>query len=88
MASPEDIQEVVNTGRKIILQEASSLARIAELLDHNFYKAVELLSQCRGKVIISGMGKSGIVGQKIAATLASTGTTALFMHPAAHPETF
>ncbi len=82
MASPEDIQEVVNTGRKIILQEASSLARIAELLDHNFYKAVELLSQCRGKVIISGMGKSGIVGQKIAATLASTGTTALFMHPA------
>ncbi len=82
MALSQDRQAVLNTGRNIILREAASLSRIAELLDRNFYSAIELLSQCRGKVIISGMGKSGIIGQKIAATLASTGTTALFMHPA------
>ncbi len=73
---------IIDKGKQIILQEAASLNRIAELLDHNFFSAVELLGQCRGKVIISGMGKSGIVGQKIAATFSSTGTTALFMHPA------
>lgn len=77
---------VIDTGKQIILQEANALMHIAGLLDHNFHDAVELLGTCRGKIIISGMGKSGIVGQKIAATLSSTGTTALFMHPgeAAH----
>lgn len=86
MALPQDTTAVIETGKQIILQEASSLSRIAELLDHNFYAAVERLSTCKGKVIISGMGKSGIIGQKIAATLSSTGTTALFLHPgeAAH----
>ncbi|UZJ37220.1 KpsF/GutQ family sugar-phosphate isomerase [Prosthecochloris sp. SCSIO W1103] len=74
--------EVIDTGKQTIRQEANALSRIAELLDHNFYDATELLSQCKGKIIISGMGKSGIIGQKIAATLSSTGTTALFLHPA------
>lgn len=82
MASSQNTEAVVERGKKIILREATSLARIADLLDHNFTTAVELLTNCRGKVIISGMGKSGIIGQKIAATLSSTGTTALFMHPA------
>ena len=82
MALSQNRQAVLDTGKNIILREAASLSRIAELLDRNFYSAIELLSQCRGKVIISGMGKSGIIGQKIASTLASTGTTALFLHPA------
>ncbi|HHE31931.1 MAG TPA: KpsF/GutQ family sugar-phosphate isomerase [Chlorobaculum parvum] len=51
-------------------------------LDENFAKAVELMLKSKSKIIISGMGKSGIIGQKIAATLSSTGTTAVFMHPA------
>ncbi|NTU93748.1 MAG: KpsF/GutQ family sugar-phosphate isomerase [Chlorobiaceae bacterium] len=55
---------------------------MAERLDESFAEAVELLMACKGKIIISGMGKSGIVGQKIAATLSSTGTTAIFLHPA------
>ncbi|NEX14314.1 MAG: D-arabinose 5-phosphate isomerase [Prosthecochloris sp.] len=77
-----DRQGILATGKSIILKEAASLSRIAGLLDRNFHASVELLCACRGKAIISGMGKSGIIGQKIAATLSSTGTTALFMHPA------
>ena len=86
MALPKDTNSVIETGKQIILQEADSLTRIAGMLDENFHTAVERLSQCKGKIIISGMGKSGIIGQKIAATLSSTGTTSLFMHPgeAAH----
>lgn len=86
MALPEETNSVIEKGKQIILQEAGTLRRIAGLLDENFRSAVELLSQSRGKIIISGMGKSGIIGQKIAATLSSTGTTSLFMHPgeAAH----
>ena len=51
-------------------------------LDAKFTKAVHLLVQCKGKVVVSGMGKSGLIGQKIAATLASTGTSSFFLHPA------
>jgi len=82
MALSLDRQGILATGKSIILKEAASLSRIAGLLDRNFHASVELLCACRGKAIISGMGKSGIIAQKIAATLSSTGTTALFMHPA------
>ena len=86
MALDKETNSVIETGKQIILQEAEALRRIAGRLDENFRTAVELLSRCKGKIIISGMGKSGIIGQKIAATLSSTGTTSLFMHPgeAAH----
>lgn len=86
MDLPKETNSVIETGKQIILQEAGTLRRIAGLLDENFRTAVELLSKCKGKIIISGMGKSGIIGQKIAATLSSTGTTSLFLHPgeAAH----
>ncbi len=82
MNTPESSSSIIESGKRIILQEAESLRRAAALLDDKFYNAVELLGKCEGKIIISGMGKSGIIGQKIAATLSSTGTTALFMHPA------
>jgi len=75
-------QQTVDEGKKILRQEASAIEQIAERLDGSFAEAVELIFACAGKVIISGMGKSGIVGQKIAATLSSTGTTAIFLHPA------
>lgn len=72
----------VTEGRKILLLEADAISSMAARLDESFAEAVELLLRCTGKIIISGMGKSGIVGQKIAATLSSTGTTAIFLHPA------
>ncbi|NTW51466.1 MAG: KpsF/GutQ family sugar-phosphate isomerase [Chlorobiaceae bacterium] len=55
---------------------------MSQRLDESFARAVDLMFACKGKIIISGMGKSGIIGQKIAATLSSTGTTAIFLHPA------
>ncbi len=74
--------QTVSEGRGILIQEAEGIRSMAERLDESFAKAVELLLACKGKIIIAGMGKSGIVGQKIAATLSSTGTTAIFLHPA------
>jgi len=72
----------IQEGKTILQQEANALRAMSERLDENFVKAVELLLASKSKIIISGMGKSGIIGQKIAATLSSTGTTAVFMHPA------
>jgi arabinose-5-phosphate isomerase len=69
-------------GKSILLQESEAIRLMSERLDENFAKAVDLMLGCTGKIIISGMGKSGIIGQKIAATLSSTGTTAIFLHPA------
>jgi len=68
--------------RNILRLEADEIHRIADRLDQRFEKAVELILNCRGRVVVSGMGKSGHIGRKIAATLASTGTPAFFMHPA------
>ena len=69
-------------GKRVLDIEARAIRAMAERLDHRFAEAVELLYRCSGKVVVSGMGKSGLVGQKIAATLASTGTPAFFLHPA------
>lgn len=72
----------IQEGKKILQQEANALRAMSKRLDENFAKTVELILASKSKIIISGMGKSGIIGQKIAATLSSTGTTAVFMHPA------
>jgi arabinose-5-phosphate isomerase len=66
---------------KAVLEiEAKGIASIIERLDDRFVRAVELLHGCRGKVVVTGMGKSGLIGRKISATLASTGTPSLFLH--------
>jgi arabinose-5-phosphate isomerase len=70
------------TGRRVINREASALADLAESLDESFEKAVELIMSSSGRIIVSGMGKSGHIAKKIAATFASTGTPAHFVHPA------
>jgi len=75
-------RHIIQTGKTILEQEARAIQQIAERLDTSFSDAVMLLASCKGKIIISGMGKSGIIAQKIAATMASTGSTALFLHPA------
>jgi len=68
--------------REVLLIEAQAVEKLAERLDENFSRAVDLILACHGRVVVSGMGKSGHIGSKIAATLASTGTPAFFMHPA------
>ncbi len=68
--------------RKVLQTESAAVAALADRLDERFDRAVDLLRQCRGRVILTGMGKSGIICQKIAATLSSTGTPAHFLHPA------
>lgn len=69
-------------GKRVLAIEARAVQALIDRLDDQFGKAVDLLFQCKGKVVVSGMGKSGLVGQKIAATMASTGTPAFFLHPA------
>ena len=68
--------------RRVLQTEAAAILALAERLDERFDRAVDLLRECRGRVILTGMGKSGIICQKIAATLSSTGTPAHFLHPA------
>ena len=68
--------------RSVLAIEAHEISALAARLDANFEAAVQLILHCQGRVVVSGMGKSGHVGGKIAATLASTGTPAFFMHPA------
>jgi len=74
--------EQLRLARDILLRESQSLAKLAQGLDGRFCQAVGLLYRCRGSVIVSGMGKAGLVGQKIMATLASTGTRSHCLHPA------
>src|SRR5262245_32719709 len=68
--------------RKVLQTEAAAVLALVDRLDDQFDRAVSLLRHCRGRVILTGMGKSGIISRKIAATLTSTGTAALFLHPA------
>jgi len=72
----------IQQGKRVLEIEARAIAALVDRLDERFAKAVDLLHRCPGKVVVSGMGKSGLIGQKIAATLASTGTPAFFVHPA------
>ncbi len=75
-------QPTLLLARDILLLESSEINALANRLDDNFTDAVALILQCQGRVVVSGMGKSGHIGGKIASTLASTGTPAFFMHPA------
>lgn len=72
----------LDLARKVLRTEADAILRLIDRLDDRFTHAVALLEQCQGRVIVTGMGKSGIIARKIAATLSSTGTAAFFLHPA------
>lgn len=76
-----DPAHAIRLARQVLDIEADALRALASRLDRTFADAVALVLACRGRVVVSGMGKSGHVGRKIAATLASTGTPAFFMHP-------
>lgn len=77
-----DAGQVLNLARKTFEIEAAAVLGLAQRLGGEFAEAVELILACRGRVVVMGMGKSGHIGRKIAATLASTGTPAMFVHPA------
>ncbi len=70
----------LETAKRVLRVESEAIAGLIERLDARFEKAVELLHACKGRVVVTGLGKSGLVGRKIAATFASTGTPALFLH--------
>src|SRR5690606_114487 len=72
----------LDSARRTIGMEREAVATLLERLDQRFEKACDVLLACRGRVVVTGMGKSGHIGTKIAATLASTGTPSLFVHPA------
>jgi arabinose-5-phosphate isomerase len=73
-------EAVIRRARDVLNIEIQGLLSLVDRLDQNFFEAIELLGSCRGKVVVTGMGKSGLVCRKIAATLASTGTPSFFLH--------
>src|SRR5579862_7223598 len=72
----------LETARRVLRIEAQAIEGMLGRLDETFNRAVEVLLACKGRVVVTGMGKSGLIGQKIAATFSSTGTPSLFLHPA------
>ncbi len=79
---PMTRDDIIKTGKDVLETEAGAVKKLASLLDDNFVRTIELLSRAKSRVIVTGMGKSGLVGRKIAATLSSCGTPAIFIHPA------
>ncbi|MCC2617846.1 KpsF/GutQ family sugar-phosphate isomerase [Aestuariibacter halophilus] len=73
--------DYIKSAKRVLDIERDAITHLAHYLDQGFEQACECMRQCRGKVVVCGMGKSGHIGNKIAATLASTGTPAFFMHP-------
>ena len=72
----------LDLARKVLRTEAAAILSLVDRIDRDFERALEVLAGCRGRVVVTGMGKSGIICRKIAATLSSTGTSAFFLHPA------
>lgn len=77
----DTVTPAVERGQEVLRQEAAALTAVAGRLKGTFAAAVELLAACTGRVIVSGVGKSGLIARKIAATMTSTGTPAVFLHP-------
>ena len=73
-------RDILKRAADVLHIEADGIISIVDRLDDNFIQAVQLLRECRGKVVVTGMGKSGLICRKIAATLASTGTPSFFLH--------
>jgi arabinose-5-phosphate isomerase len=74
--------QAITLGRRVLEIEARAVVKLSERLDDSFVRALEIMLGCRGRVVVSGIGKSGHIARKIASTLASTGTPAFFVHPA------
>jgi arabinose-5-phosphate isomerase len=77
----QDSEKFCELGRAVLVTEANAIHSLIDRIDHKFAEACQILLQCKGRVIVMGMGKSGHIGKKIAATFASTGSPAFFVHP-------
>jgi len=73
---------MIEQAKRVLRIEADAVAALVDRVDERFVQAVKMILSCEGRVVVTGMGKSGLIGKKIAATLASTGTPALYLHPA------
>ena len=82
MGSIMSVKSINDLAKDVLKIEADSIIKLIDRIGDNFDKAIELLYACKGRVIVTGMGKSGLIGKKIAATLSSTGTPSYFSHPA------
>lgn len=78
-----EAKKIIDNGRQTLLAEGQAIIKLAERIsqDENFVQAARAILNCKGKVVLTGVGKAGIIGQKISATLASTGTLSIFLHP-------
>jgi len=81
-AATEALKTALDTARRVLRIEAEAIAALVERLDGRFEQAVEMIFACKGRVVVTGLGKSGLVGRKISSTLASTGTPSFFLHAA------
>ena len=75
-------KNIINYAKNIVKKEINALGLLEKSINNNFYNIIEKLLNCKGKVVVTGIGKSGLVAQKISATLSSTGTPSFFLHPA------
>src|SRR5499426_2166189 len=73
---------ISDSAKRVLRIEAEAIIGLIDRIDQRFEQTIEILHACRGRVVVTGMGKSGIICRKIAATFASTGTPSLFLHPA------
>lgn len=76
------LSKIIDSAKEVLEIEANSILRLKDSIGEEFDKAIDILYNCKGRVIVTGMGKSGLIGKKIAATMSSTGTPAYFLHPA------
>ena len=76
------MMDILEEARDVLHQEAQGIEKLIPTLDQNFVNAVNLIMESHGRVIVTGMGKSGHIARKVAATLSSTGTPSIFLHPA------
>jgi arabinose-5-phosphate isomerase len=82
MSSAKHMKSTLATAKRVLRIEAEAITSMIERLNERFEKAVEILYQCKGRVVVTGLGKSGLIGRKTAATFASTGTPSFFLHAA------
>jgi arabinose-5-phosphate isomerase len=82
LAAPGEQKDVKECARRVLRIESDAVAALIPRIDDSFERAVHTILQCEGRIIVTGIGKSGLIGKKIAATLSSTGTAAFFLHPA------
>ena len=75
------VDEIIQKGREVIRIEAEAVANLSYSINDDFAKALRLIYNCKGRVVLSGMGKSGLIARKIVSTLNSTGTASIYLHP-------